>query len=59
MNRSLTKTEADGLVTIIITHRGEVLSPWWTPELQEILEALGIEDTYPGEVVWGEKHLCG
>ena len=59
MSKSPSRTEADVVVTIIITDRGEVVSPWWTPEVEEILEALGIEDTYPGEVLAGEKHLCG
>ncbi len=52
------KTEAEQ-ITIIITPQGEVVSPWWSLALEDLLKELGVKGTYPGEVFWGEKHLCG
>ena len=53
------KSQPKTVIEIIITPQGEVISPWWSEELEELLKAIGVEKTYPGEVVWGEKHLCG
>ncbi len=63
MRGQRSRTEANTLsreeVVIIITPQGEIVSPWWSPTLEDLLRELGVKDTYPGEVFWGEEHLCG
>jgi len=37
---------------LIISHEGEVFSPWWTREVDVVLEALGVPRDDPNRNPW-------
>ena len=46
------EAESTYLGEIIVSPDGEVISPWWTPVIDEILEALGVAEDDPNRNPW-------
>jgi hypothetical protein len=46
MEKKNGKKKTKKIITIQITKDGKIISEWWTPELDKLLESLGIPKTH-------------